>query len=147
MAFSDKKVLLVEDNGVQALMIEQYIRDFNHTVVGTAGRAEKAVAMAEEHRPDLIIMDIFLDGDKTGIDAMQEIRARSDVPVIYISGNSDPYYVEKAKDTHFSHFLFKPINRTDLEEAVKHTFRTNGRKSGKKVSSSGKWSWPFSLFF
>lgn len=129
------------------MIIEEYIKAFNCRLAGTADRAERAVTMTRELDPDLIIMDIFLNGDKTGIDAMREIRATSEVPVIYISGNSDPYYMEQAKETHFSHFLFKPLSRTDLQHAVDKAFKSQGSPSRKKVAASEKWSWPFSLFF
>ena len=110
MVQKKKRILIVEDNTVQSLMLKQMVEKFNYNVIGVVDRGEKAIAKAGELSPNLIIMDIFLNGDMTGIQAMQEIRNdKSDVPVIYVSGNSDPYYASKARKTTFSTFLYKPV--------------------------------------
>lgn len=147
MGASGRKVLIVEDNAVQSMMLEKFFKELNHTVVAVVDRGEKAVTKTKKLQPDLIIMDIFLNGDMTGIQAMEKIRETSDVAVIYISGNSDPFYRNQAKKTNFSDFFYKPINHNDLRETVQYVFEKDGASKNEQQSDSNNWFWPFSLFF
>jgi CheY-like chemotaxis protein len=63
-------------------------------------------------------MDITLEGDMNGIEAMEKIREFSDVPVIFITGNSDPEHREKAVATPNSYYLIKPVEFEDLNEML-----------------------------
>ena len=67
-------------------------------------------------------MDISLEGDMDGIEAMKEIRNFSDAPVIYITGNSDPYHVQRAKETNYIDYLVKPIEFNDIKESIDRNF-------------------------
>jgi CheY-like chemotaxis protein len=67
-------------------------------------------------------MDISLEGEIDGIEAMVKIREFSDVPVIYITGNSDPYHVERAEKTNYLDYLTKPIEFEDLKKSVEKHF-------------------------
>lgn len=146
MGASGKKFLIVEDNAVQSMMMKKFFEELNHTVLAIVDRGEKAIRKADKLQPDLIIMDIFLNGDMTGIQAMKKIREISDVSVIYISGNSDPYYQSMAENTNFADFFYKPVNHGELRQAVQQVFRSSATSKGKQQSDSKKWSWPFSLF-
>jgi len=77
-----------------------------------------AVDMTKKINPDLILMDIALEGDMNGIEAMQKIRGFSDVPVIFITGNSDPEHRDKAIATSNSYYLIKPVEFDDLKETL-----------------------------
>ncbi|MDZ7716984.1 MAG: response regulator [Balneolaceae bacterium] len=83
-----------------------------------------AIEVAKELEPDLIIMDISLEGEIDGIEAMLEIRKFSDVPVVYITGNSDPYHIERAKKTNRLDYLTKPIEYDDLKKSIETHFKT-----------------------
>ncbi|MBN2731835.1 MAG: response regulator [Balneolaceae bacterium] len=146
MGGSGKKILIVEDNAVQAMMMEKFFEELNHTVLAIVDRGEKAVRKADTLQPDLIIMDIFLNGDMTGIQAMEKIRETSNVSVIYISGNSDPYYRSMAENTNFADFFYKPVDHGALRKAVQQVFKNEGNSKELRQSDSKKWSWPFSLF-
>lgn len=143
---SKKKVLIVEDNAVQAMTLKKLFERLNHTVVAVVGRGEQAVRKTAKLQPDLIIMDIFLDGDMTGIQAMEQIREDSGVPVIYISGNSDPFYRRLAEKTSSAQFFCKPVNHNELQEAAEYIFAANGT-SGRDSEHKSKSIWPFGLFF
>ena len=147
MGTSKKKILIVEDNAVQALTLQKLFKKTGYEVVGIVKRGEKAVRKTKALQPDLIIMDIFLDGDMTGLQAMDEIRQMSDVPVIYISGNSDSYYQRLAKKTTFSEFFCKPVNHNELGVTVHHMLAGDGEVNGRPKKKAGNSIWPFSLFF
>jgi len=118
-----KKVLIVEDDLILNLLYESYLERLGFETEGELVYGKTAIDAAEELDPDLIIMDIFLEGDIDGIDAMLEIRKFSDVPVIYITGNSDPYHVNRAKETDYLEYLTKPIEFDHLKEAINSYFR------------------------
>ncbi|MGK7370078.1 MAG: response regulator [Candidatus Halalkalibacterium sp. M3_1C_030] len=118
-----KKVLIVEDDMIIAMVLERMIVKLNYAVLDKVITGEEAVSCALQHEPDLILMDIQLKDGTDGITAMEEIRESSDVPVIYITGNSDQYYMNRAKATNFVDYLVKPIQMSDLEESISKAFR------------------------
>lgn len=79
------RVLVIEDEPIIALHITEIVRDAGHDVIGNATRKSEAVALATEHRPDLVLADIQLDDGSTGIEAAQEILESLDVPVVFVT--------------------------------------------------------------
>lgn len=117
-----KKVIIVEDDLILNLLYESYLERLGFQTEGELVYGKTAIETAKKIDPDLIIMDISLEGEIDGIDAMTEIRKFSDVPVIYITGNSDPYHVERAEKTDFLDYLTKPIEFEDLKKSVQKHF-------------------------
>ena len=118
MSQDQKTVMIVEDDLILNLLYESYLEKLGYFAEGELVYGKTAIEVARRIGPDLILMDITLEGDMDGINAMQEIRKFSDVPVIYITGNSDPYHVERAKETNYLEYLVKPIEFNDLKEAI-----------------------------
>jgi len=121
----DKKrtVIIVEDDLILNLLYESYLERLGFETEGELVYGKTAIETAKNLNPDLIIMDISLEGDIDGIDAMLEIRKFSDTPVIYITGNSDPYHIDRAAETDYLDYLTKPIEFDDLKKAVEKHFR------------------------
>ena len=117
-----KKVLIVEDDMIIAMVLERMIVKLDYTVLDKVITGEEAISCAKQHDPDLILMDIQLKDGTDGITAMEVIRESSNVPVIYITGNSDQYYMNRAKATDFVDYLVKPIQMSDLEESISRAF-------------------------
>lgn len=113
-----KKVLIVEDDRLLTIVLKKMAMAMNFNVVDTAQGGQDAIASVEEHKPDLILMDILLADSISGIDAMETIRKHSDVPVIYISAQTDTDIKTKAVSVSNSFFLMKPVNMAELESAV-----------------------------
>lgn len=120
-----KKVLIVEDDMIISMVLERMINKMGFDVVEKATTGEKAISLAQEHDPDIILMDIQLKDNIDGITAMQNIRKSSEVPVIYITGNSDQYYKERAQKTNYIDYLVKPIQMDDLKESINKVFNGN----------------------
>ena len=140
MKRSNIKILIVEYNAVQSLMFKQMVEERHYHVVGIVERGEEAIEKINELQPDLVIMDIFLNGDMTGIEVVQHIRdLGNEVAVVFVSGNSDAYYARKAEKNSHSTFLYKPIMRDDLRKAIRDLTETD-------TSSAKSSSWPFNLF-
>lgn len=120
-----KKILLVEDDGVQQVIMERFINKLGHTVLATVSEGIAAVESALKLKGvDLIIMDIKLGDEMDGIDAMKEIRKNSEVKVIYVTGNTDDTTKTRALETKHEAFLPKPITPDSLRQAISEAFKT-----------------------
>ena len=122
MSEEKKKVIIVEDDLILNLLYESYLERLGFETEGELVYGKTAIETTKQFDPDLIVMDISLEGDIDGIDAMLKIRQFSQVPVIYITGNSEPYQVERAKDTDPLDYLTKPIEFEDLKMSIDKHF-------------------------
>lgn len=112
-----KEVLIVEDEMVIALLLERMVKNLGHQVIGKVTSGEEAITKVHDHQPDLILMDIRLQGEMDGIETMAHIHQMSDIPVIYISGNTDSVNQEKIEQTEYIEFLSKPVTISDLSRS------------------------------
>lgn len=134
-----KTILVVEDEGVVARQLQLSLSDLGYRVPSTACSAEEAFQLAAEQRPDLVLMDIHLEGELDGIDAAAVLRERFDVPIIYLTAFADAATVEKAKLTEPYAYLVKPVDAAKLAGAVevalhKHELDQRLRLSEAKFS-------------
>lgn len=113
-----KKVLLVEDDFILAMVHRKYLEKINCEVVDSVISGEEAIQSALKNSPDFILMDIRLDGNMDGIETMIEIQKQQNIPVIYVTGNSEPATIEKASKTNMKGFLVKPLHIDELKEIV-----------------------------
>ncbi|MEO1022253.1 MAG: response regulator [Bacteroidota bacterium] len=114
----NKRILIVEDDMIISLVIENMVRELGHQVVGKATSGDEAISLAQEHEPDLILMDIRLKGEMDGIEAVTEIKSKINTSVIYLTGNSDRLNYERAKETEFIDLITKPFTIGDLTKSL-----------------------------
>lgn len=133
---SKGKVLIVEDDMLLSMVEERLITRLGFDVVGKVTRGADAIDKADELNPDIIVMDISLKGEMDGIEAMELIREKSSVPVIYLSGSGDRYSYERAKKTGFTEYLTKPVTSGDLKEPLSLALsqRADSRSESKIAS-------------
>jgi CheY-like chemotaxis protein len=112
------KVLVVEDNGIVALDLKSRLQALGYAVPATVSSGEEAIQKAAETRPDLVLMDIRLKGDKDGIQAAEEIRARFDIPIVYITALADEDTLQRARRTEPLGYVIKPFNDVELRIAI-----------------------------
>ncbi|MFH5832686.1 response regulator [Halalkalibaculum sp. DA3122] len=124
-ATAAKKILIVEDDMIISMVLERMIEKLNHQIVDTITTGKGAIKAALTTSPDLILMDIQLKDDTDGIDAMREIKKDRDIPVIYITGNSDLYNQKRAKQLGYLKYMIKPVRMDDLKEAISNYFTGN----------------------
>lgn len=118
-----RKVLIVEDDILQQVILEQMVTSMGHTVLAKVSKGTEAIKSALRlDAVDLILMDIKLSDNIDGIEAMSKIRKSSNVKVIYVTGNTEPQNVERAKKTDYVAFLSKPIDKNLLEKAFSDAF-------------------------
>lgn len=116
------KILIVEDEAIVAKDLENMLRSLNYEVCGVAASGEAAVRLAEAARPDLVLMDIVLQGDMDGIEAAGKIWERLSVPVIYITAYADKTTLSRAKVTEPFGYIIKPFNERDLQTVIEMAF-------------------------
>lgn len=118
-----KKVLIVEDDSIQQIVLERIINQMGHTVIGSSSKGSQAIESALRiGAVDLILMDINLADDVDGIEAAKEINKHRDVKLIYITSSEDPKDLERAKETDFVAYLTKPLLKESLESAFDKAF-------------------------
>lgn len=123
MSTQTRKVLIVEDDMIISMVLERMVLKLGHRVVDKVTEGRKAIQAALKYAPDLILMDIQLKDDIDGITAMQKIRHSLSVHVIYITGNSDRYNLERARRTNFIDYLVKPVGMNDLKKSICKAFK------------------------
>ncbi|AWK06235.1 DNA-binding response regulator [Flavobacterium crocinum] len=107
------KILIVEDQFVEANHLRLMLKKAGHTVTGMARSVTDAKYYIAQEKPELVLLDIFLSGKETGID-LAEILKNDNIPFIYLSANSNEEVLSKAKLTHPYGFLVKPFRERDL---------------------------------
>ena len=112
------KILVVEDEGIVAKDIANSLKKLDYDVIGTASSGEKAIEIVRENQPDLILMDIMLKGQMTGIDTAEVMRSEFQIPVIYLTANADENTLEKAKITEPYGYILKPFKEIDLHTSI-----------------------------
>ena len=109
-----KKVLIVEDEGVVALSLQSILTKMGYTIIGTAITGDEAITLARDRNPDVILMDIHIKGTMDGIQTTEKINEFSDVPVIYLTAYADDETVSRAVRTRSHSYLVKPVNQREL---------------------------------
>lgn len=114
------RVLVVEDDALLALALAEQIEYLGYTFAGSVASGEAALAAIERTPPDLVLLDIRLQGELSGIDVAESIRARhgSDLPFIFTSGQGDPLTRQAAERTRPADYLTKPFSPEQLAKSM-----------------------------
>ncbi|MEP7122908.1 MAG: response regulator [Byssovorax sp.] len=133
------KIMVVEDESIVAKDLELTLKRLGYSVPATASSAADALSKADKHRPDLVLMDIHLQGDIDGIAVARRLRSEMDIPVIYLTAYADDDTVARARETEPFGYLLKPFNerelRSMLEVAIyKHDAEARLRHSDRMAS-------------
>jgi CheY-like chemotaxis protein len=128
-------ILVVEDEAVIAMGIEHSLRQSGYEVVGIAVSGEQAIQLCQAHLPDLVLMDIRLEGEMTGLDAAARIKRELDIPIIFLTSLSDRATVEQAKTTGPVGYLSKPILDCHLRPAIEVALSNHQTEQSLRASS------------
>lgn len=113
MNSTTRKILIVEDEFIVANDLRLLLLQSGHKVVGIAVSAEEAEELLQKQKPDIVIVDIILEGNLSGIDLARKLRAEN-IAFVYLSANSNQEILEQAKATEPYGFLVKPFREQDL---------------------------------
>ena len=130
-------ILIVEDQWIEANDLQLILESSGYQVTGIAKSVSQALELLDEQRPDMVLLDIFLKGDLTGIDLAKILGSRR-IPFIYLTANSDASTLEAAKATQPYGFLVKPYRERDILVALDiASYRYVNQK--ELVSRQEKW--------
>jgi len=115
---NNERILIVEDEKIIALDLQRRLERFGFSVVGMAASGAEAIELASEREPDIILMDIRLEGDMDGIEASKLIRARFAIPVIFLTAYTDERTLDRAKEVEPFGYILKPFKERELYTTI-----------------------------
>jgi PAS domain S-box-containing protein len=138
---SKARILVVEDSLIVAFHLQKTLEADGYTVIGVESSGESALKTLEKSRPDLVLMDIMLNGQLDGIETTLQIRKKYYLPVIYLTALTDKETIQRAKITEPFGYLTKPFEDRELFTVIemalyKHQIEQRLRESEEKYFST-----------
>jgi len=119
MTMNDPSILIVEDDSLIALHVQELLQNAGYDVPDPVASGEEAIEYVRTSPlPDLILMDITLDGKLNGIETARQIEKISDIPVIYLSAHSDRELLAREGNSAPTMFIAKPFISVDILQKV-----------------------------
>ena len=128
------KILIVEDEAIVAKDISVCLEKIGYEVIASFSKGEKALNFLENNKPDLVLMDIMLAGNISGIEASAKIKKDYDIPVVFLTAYADEKTISKAKITEPYGYIIKPFKEIDLRTSIEmalYKFKKRERKTGR----------------
>lgn len=117
------KILIIEDETIISFSYRLQLERMGFDVIGTARSSAEAEEILARERPDLIIMDIYLKGEKNGLELAQELHASEPIPIIFLTASTKPEIIEAIHRLKDCQYLAKPINSDSLEDMLQRFAR------------------------
>ncbi|MFN9897205.1 MAG: response regulator, partial [bacterium] len=115
---SASAVLVVEDEAVIAMEIESRLKVMGYRVVGCAASSQEALAIVARDRPDVILMDINIQGGRDGVEVANEMRRDHGIPSIFLTAYGDDATIRRAAESNPLSFLTKPFSDREVRAAI-----------------------------
>ncbi len=133
------QIMVVEDESIVAEDMKAMLEGFGYHVPAVAFSGEEAVRKAFDTHPDLVLMDIVLKGQMSGVEAVERIRSRCNIPVVYVTAYADEKTVRRAKATEPYGYILKPFDARELQTAIeialyKHQMEKKLHESEQRLS-------------
>jgi DNA-binding LytR/AlgR family response regulator len=122
------KVLVVEDESIVSKDIQQSLERLGYKIAESAATGEKAIELARDNHPDIVLMDIMLKNDMSGIEAAAVIREELRIPVIYLTAYADEATLAKAKISEPYGYIIKPFKEVDLHTSIEMALYKNKKE-------------------
>ena len=133
------KILIVEDEMIIGAKISMQLTNLGFEVTGILPRGEDAIVHVQETKPDIVLLDIHLKGEINGIETATQLQRLGNIPVIYLTANSDEATFNQAKATRPYAFISKPYKQLDLQRAIELTIsRMAEDANGLIVTEAGE---------
>lgn len=120
-----KKVLIIEDETIISFGYRLQIERMGFDVIGVARSSQEAEQLMAAERPDVIIMDIYLKGEKTGLELAREIHAKDPLPIVFLTASTKPDNVEEIRRMRNCWYLAKPITSDSLTDVLQRVLRSD----------------------
>lgn len=136
------RILIVEDDMIIAANLSLQLTNLGYEITGIESRGEEAINHVKANAPDILLMDVHLKGTLNGIETVMVIQEFNDLPVIYLTANSDEITFNAAKETHPKAFISKPFNTLELQRTIELVVEQQlpireGSKSNKVIEILG----------
>ena len=131
---NEHNILIVEDEVLTAKDLRYCLESFGYDVLPQASSCSEAIVIASDYRPDLVLMDIHLQGPSDGIEAAQVIRDRLEIPIVFITAYADRETVNRAKRVGPSGYLLKPIRDEELRATLEVALHKRQPERKSRVS-------------
>jgi len=115
---SANKILIVEDEAVVSLDVTRRLEKMGYEVMGRIASGEEALELIEKERPDLVLMDINLQGEMDGIETATKLYKEYNLPVIYLTAYAGESTLERAKESKPYAYILKPFKERELHAAI-----------------------------
>lgn len=133
---SMSRILIVEDEFVVSCDLEESLVQLGHEVLTPVSTGPDALRAVEEHKPDLVLMDIGLKGEMDGIDTARLVRERFHIPIVYLTAYSETDVLERAKVTQPFGYLIKPFRYSDLKAVIEIGLHKSQMEKQLRLSES-----------
>jgi PAS domain S-box-containing protein len=135
-----RKILIVEDEAILALDLKAQLEAMGYSVVGVVASGDMALKEADRHLPDLVLMDVKINGSIDGVETARILKTRMDIPILYCTAYSDQDILKRAKITKPFGYLIKPVNKRELAANIEmalssHLIEQKLKKSEAWLSS------------
>lgn len=121
-----KKILIIEDEAIISFGYRLQLEQMGFQVTGSASSSAEAERLLEQELPDAIMMDVYLKGEKTGLDLAREIRSKDAMPIIFLTASNRPEIVDGIHALGGCHYLLKPIDPDGLNQALHSIMKGRG---------------------
>ena len=112
------RILIVEDEKIVATDLKRSLQHMGYEVIEPVGSGKKAIHIAHEQKPDLVLMDIVLQGEMNGVEAARIIQEKDDIAILYLTAYSDEDTFKQAKLTGPYGYIIKPVEERELKTVI-----------------------------
>lgn len=113
-----RKILIIEDESIISFGYQLQLERLGFEITGRAASSAEAELMMKEEYPDAIMMDVYLKGEKNGLELAREIRRTDHLPIIFLTASSKPEIVDGIRALDHCHYLLKPIDPDGLNQLL-----------------------------
>lgn len=117
------KLLIVEDEILIALGFQNRLQSKGYDVCEIVSDGDKVIVTVEKENPDIILMDINIQGKRDGVEIAKEIKSRFNTPIVFLSGYFDPETKKRINTVNHSGFLEKPVDISVLDQAFQKALK------------------------
>lgn len=139
------KILIVEDEMIIGANMSLQLTSLGYDVIGIIPTGEEALNQIKQNQPDIILLDINLKGNLTGINTAEIIQEDYNIPIIYVTANADNAHFNKAKSTNPYAFISKPFKKLDLQRAIELVINRMQFEKDVDIPASEEKANPFIL--
>lgn len=117
-----KKILIVEDDNLISTIFRMFLKELGYDLLGIVEDGKEAIRLCEKLNPDIVLMDVHLGGDLDGIQTTELIKSKFDIPVIFLSSDTEESTIQRVINTHSYGYLVKPIDKKELGISIELAF-------------------------